>query len=456
MKHRSIALCGLWLAALGAVADVTPGDFAYGQQIIITEPAAGYRLSLPIDAYRNLVRPDLGDLRVFNGKGEVVPYALRRPRLESVQKYPARPLPLFALSSAANASLDAIRVTIESGRGAVNVETHGNGKKPPAIVSYIADARSVDRAIAAFSLEWPADAAEFAGRLRVEATDDLSAWRTVLPGAAVANLGTEAQRLVEKRVEFHPVQAKYWRLSWADGQAPFVLTGVQAEPSDSRVELERESVTLSSGGEGSQPGEFVFDTHAQLPIDRVKLELPEANSVVQAEISTRSSASAPWQFVTRRGFYRLAGQGGEVASGWVSVPYDGDRFWQVKIDGKTGGLGTQAPKLALGWMAHELVFIARGDGPFQLAYGSIDAVPAEAAVESILPVIASPGGGGSLVRISTAKLGALAPLGGEGKRTLPPAPFPWKVYVLWAVLGAGVLVLGFMAMRLARETKRQP
>jgi hypothetical protein len=441
-------------AVTAAAAEPAPNDFAFGCPVIAPEPAAGYRVALPIDVYRNSVRADLGDVRVFNGKGEVVPYALRRPQLDSVQKMTPRTLPLFPLTSTANASLDAIRVTIESGRGAVNVETRDAGSKQAAIVSYIVDARSIERPLAALAFEWPSDAAEFAGRLRVEATDNLSDWRTVLAGAAVANLGTQADRLVERRVEFTPLKAKYWRLTWVDGQAPFRLTSVQGEPSENVVELARESLTLSAATDAKQPGEFSFDTGAQLPVDRVKLELPEVNSIVQAEISSRATATVPWHYVARRGFYRLNGRSGEIASGWVSVPYNGDRYWQVKIDSKTGGLGAQPPKLTLGWIPHELMFIARGGGPFQVAYGSVDAQPAEAAVESILPAIATPNAGTSLVKIATATLGPEVTLGGAARRLAPPPPYPWKTIVLWAALGLGVIVLGFMAARLSRETKR--
>jgi hypothetical protein len=454
MSVRALLAIVLAAGASAAAGEPVPDDFAFGCPVIAAEPAAGYRVALPIEVYRNSVRADLGDLRVFNAKGEVVPYALRRPRLDSVQKMTPRTLPLFPLTGTANASLDAIRVTIESGRGAVNVETQGAGGKQPAIVSYIVDARSIERPLAALAFEWPADAAEFAGRLRVEATDNLSDWRTVLAGAAVANLGTQADRLVERRVEFTPLKAKYWRLTWVDGQAPFRLTSVQAEPSENVVELARESLTLPAATDAQQPGEFTFDSNAQLPVDRVKLELPEVNSIVQAEISSRAAATVPWHYVARRGFYRLNGRGGEIASGWVSVPYNGDRYWQVKIDSKTGGLGSQPPKLTLGWIPHELMFIARGAGPFQVVYGSVDAQPAEAAVESILPAIATPDAGTALVKIATATLGPEVTLGGAARRQAPPSPYPWKTIVLWSALGLGVLVLGFMAARLSRETKR--
>jgi hypothetical protein len=63
-------------------------------------------------------------LRVFNGNGEPVPFALERPVVGTMAGT-AKALPVFALQGDSNAALDALRVTIESGSGAINVHTAG-------------------------------------------------------------------------------------------------------------------------------------------------------------------------------------------------------------------------------------------------------------------------------------------------------------------------------------------
>ena len=54
-------------------------DFGYAVPIEFAPGDALYVLRLPEAVYRHAVRVDLGDLRVFNGAGEPVPYALRQP-----------------------------------------------------------------------------------------------------------------------------------------------------------------------------------------------------------------------------------------------------------------------------------------------------------------------------------------------------------------------------------------
>jgi hypothetical protein len=138
----------------------------------------------------------------------------------------------------------------------------------------------------------------------------------------------------------------------------------------------------------------------------------------------------------------------------VPIAYNTDRFWLVRIDRGTSGLGARAPKLTLGWVPHELVFIARGEGPFQLAYGSAVALPAQAPVESILPEIATPDAASNRVKVAAARLGPQTVLGGDARRSPAPPPFPWKSVLLWIALALGVGVLAFMAIRLSRETKK--
>ncbi len=53
-----------------------PDSFAYGFDI--TTPNAGplFKLNLPENVYRSVKKEDLGDIRVFNAQGDVVPHNL--------------------------------------------------------------------------------------------------------------------------------------------------------------------------------------------------------------------------------------------------------------------------------------------------------------------------------------------------------------------------------------------
>jgi hypothetical protein len=56
---------------------LTSADFAYAIPLTPTPGLAVQTTLLPLAVYRGVLRQDLGDLRVFNGAGRVVPHAIR-------------------------------------------------------------------------------------------------------------------------------------------------------------------------------------------------------------------------------------------------------------------------------------------------------------------------------------------------------------------------------------------
>ena len=442
--------CALGIAGAAAGADSggsVPTDFAYRMQVSAKAGSAAYRVTLPLALYQKIVHPDLSDLRVFNGSGEQVPFAIERPASGTVTNA-ATALALFPLQDDSSATLDAVRVTIESGRGSINVQA--SDQTPPsgrtnraAIRTYLVDGRSFDLPVAALRLDWPQDAADFAGRVRVEASDTLGDWQSVAGAAPVANLHSDAGRLIEQRVEFRPTKARYWRLSWVGSAAPFVLTAVLAEPATQNVEARHLSRNVSAVSTKT-PGEFEYDLDGRLPVDRVNLELPETNTVVEVELLSRANPRDPWHFVRRCGFYKLTSDGEELRNGPVAVALNTDTHWLLRTNPKAGGLGSAAPGLVVEWVPHEVVFVARGPEPFYVAYGNATADSAAVSL-AVLP---------KNVSVASASLSEPQPLGGDARLTPPPEPYAWKTALLWVVLIAGAALLAWMAFRLSRDFSR--
>jgi len=428
-----------FLALLAATTALsTPKDFAYRMQVDGTGDAAAYRVTLPLTVYQKIAHPDLADVRVFNGNGEQVSFAIERPVAGTIANA-ATQLPIFPLKDDSEATLAALRVTIESGKGAINFQS--GASKSDRINTYLVDGRALDLPVSALRLEWPQDAPDFAGRVRVEASDSLSDWRAVAYAAPIANLHSTADRLVEQRVEFPPTKAKFWRLSWAGPAAPFILTSLFGEPAKQSVDALHETLSVTAASPSTKPGEFQYDLGATPTVDRVNLELPDINTVVDVELLSREHPQDPWHTVRRSGFYRLKSEGEERRNGLVTIPPTSDRYWMVRTDPRQGGLGTSAPHLVVEWVPHEVVFVARGAGPFYLAYGSTEAKPAAVSL-AMLPK--------NLV-IVPASLSKPESSGGE---SLLGTPFPWRTPLLWGVLIVGAGLLGWMAYRLSKDVAK--
>jgi hypothetical protein len=96
------------------------------------------------------------------------------------------------------------------------------------------------------------------------------------------------------------------------------------------------------------------------------------------------------------------------------------------------------------WVPHEVVFVARGTGPFYVAYGSAAAESAAVSL-AVLP---------KNVLIASASLSDPELLGGDVRLKPPPAPYAWKTALLWVILVAGAALLAWMALRPSKDFSR--
>jgi Protein of unknown function (DUF3999) len=421
---------------------LSPKDFAYGQLAIVAEAAPAFRFPLPLNVYQNTFTQDLSDLRVFNAEGVAVPFSLSRAITQAPIHKPPISVSLFPLHDGARILIDGVRLTINSAGSAVNLQTQ-NGSPTNSVRQYLLDARALDSTFSALQLGWPATAGEYSGRLSIEVSDDLAAWRTLIVAVPIANLRANGQTLVANRVEFPPTKAKFWRLSWLGITPSFELTSVLAEPAASLTEPMRASLEVSGARDPKNVAEYAFDLKAHPPVSRLNVLLPDPNSVVDIELSSRPNTDAQWHAFARSNFYRLKTPDAELQNPPLEVSQNTDRYWRARILG--AGDPPQAPlRLRVEWVPNEVTFLAQGHAPFLLAYGSASAGRAEADL-SHLP---------NTLQIAAATLGPTQVSGGPARLILPPAPFPRTRVALWSVLLLAVLLLSWMAYGISKESRK--
>jgi hypothetical protein len=189
------------------------------------------------------------------------------------------------------------------------------------------------------------------------------------------------------------------------------------------------------------PRDYVFDLGGRVPIQRVDLRLAEANSVLMADLYSRKDPHDAWNFVTRARFFRIHTPNGDRENAPVDVPLNRDRYWLARTANPAS-----AGELALiaAWHPSELVFLAQGNPPFLLAYGSSSST---AVRTDLTPFIAS-------IAVLPATLAKAERLGGPVRLVAATPPFAWRRWVLWLVLLGAVAALGYMAARLLEETAR--
>jgi hypothetical protein len=334
-----------------------------------------------------------------------------------------------------------VQVTINSAESAVSLQTqHGGGPRSNSARQYLIDAHESGTAYSALQLTWPERTADFTGRLSIEVSDDLAAWRAIVTAAPIANLRAGGQALIENRISFPSTKAKFWRLTWLGAAPSIELSTVLAQPASIPAPQHYDALDVT-GLAGNDPRDFFFDLGAHVPVTRFNLLLSDANALANVELSSRADVNQPWSPITRAAIYRLKTGETEQRNSLIDVAMDTNRFWRAHILGND--LPLHGPlTLHVEWVPNELIFLAQGPEPFLFAYGSAVATRAEADF-SHLPAD---------LQFAAATLGPQKILGGIARLTPPPAPFPRTRAILWAILILAVGILGWMAFHVAKET----
>jgi len=444
MNYRTLAfVCALALAAGPVLAGENPADFAVRLPIEVPPGAALVRVTLPESAYAALAGPDLADLRIFNGAGEALPVA-RLPAPKETSVVTAR-VPLLPLPEAARPGGEArLRISRAADGTLLRVELDqpGTGGVPAPLrpARYLADLKPFDHPVTALVVE-PADAIPFEGSLRIESSDDLANWQVLRQTERLLALSQGEQRMERLRIELPSLRTRYLRLAWTSGPAPVALAGLTLEHAGN-PEAPRQWVKLAAQP-GDSPGAWRYTAPGLFPVDRLRVEAAEPNSVAGVRVDSRPASRDPWQFRGAFTTYRLNQESGEITSPDHALPARRDPLWQLKLQPTSG----TAPTLAIGWLPETLVFAARGAPPFTLAVGQPRLPAAFLPVESLVPAYATdrapPLAEGRLLPPAA---GSATPI-----RRDTPAWQDGRSLGLWAMLVLGVAVLGWMAVGLLRE-----
>ena len=396
----------------------TPDDFAGGYELETRQGFALQRLELPWEVYDASTRADLGDMRVFNAAGQEVPMLLRRATSED-----ARPvdLPVFRLAATGDGRDYDFRLRVRtSDQGAV-VET----RVQPSVGErrlLLLDATGAPAGLEALRFEL--DGVLEPLRVDVRGSDDLASWRAAGSGV-LARMEHRNGRILQDRVALKGRSWKYYLVT-ADGD----LAAVGSAWGEPRMEHpDRRFATLE--GEKVQDGVWEYELPPGLPADRLDL-VDTDNAVLGVEVLV--PAGEDWRRVATGSLFRLTVAGQRMAGPGIPLRGQFESF-RVVLQ------GTPAP-LRVGWLPHELVFMPQGTGPFTLALGNPSIPPGPHLLDQIVSK-----GDPAQLPMGQAALGSWKTLGGEDR--LRPVRSYTKV-LLWAVLGLGAALLGWMAWRLTR------
>lgn len=451
---KSIPWLSLLLApaVVLAAADPLP-EFRHTAEIALEGRGAFYALELPEAFYRGVARSDLGDLRVLNGAGEVVPHALLRA--PSTERRASAPLatPLLPLYGPPGAAGEQLALRLERRRdGSVKafVASRSSRATPGQLLGYVIDASAATLPLRALRFDWPAGAEGSTLEVRVEASDDLQSWRGVGEGRLLVL--RQGELVLERReVALTPTKAKYFRVLWRSAPEGFALTAVAALTVDESSQAKRMWTEVAGIATG-KPGEYAFELPAGLSVDRLRFALPQENTVVAATVLLQERPGAAARVLKTATLYRMQHQGEHLTNPELEVPPTLAPRWLLQVDARGGGLGSGAPVMQAGWLPQRLVFVARGEPPFRAVFGSAEARSSAQAVQTIVPGYKSD----EPLTAFAARLGEIRSVEPRVKSAAEVvqdyfARMDEKKLWLWLSLLAAVAVILAMGWRLTRQ-----
>lgn len=464
----SIALIFAALLATPASAEAPLGPTSFAHQAGIKLSGVGpyHQVALPLAVYAGASRADLGDLRVFNGQGEVLSYALlrREAQAETTRSEVAVPFfPLLVPGPAATGEGE-VAVTVRQGTDGtlVSVQRPAAGAKSGTLVrGVVIDASQLSGSIRSLRL-LTAPSAVPLHRYAIESSPDLQRWRPLKRDAQLVHLEHRGHRVDSDTVEWDSPADRYLRLLWADpGQAPEV-SAVRLGVVETSFRQPQRIWSADIAPASVQGGVYDYAWVGQLPLDKLRINLPQINTLAPLAIQRqttrfsrhRQRAEAHWETLTRTVAYRLQSPQGELRSDDIALHAGVENRLRLTVDAQGGAIGSEPPKLQIGFVPHVLVFLARGEGPFVLAWGASAVERADLPAATLMPgydgrgqLSAAPA---SLAPLDTLAGPAAAP---AGKATAGDGSLPAR-WILWAVLGVGLLVLGAMARALTRQLRQ--
>jgi hypothetical protein len=446
--------CGLaWADAAG------PRDFAWHAPIELPTGAGVARVALPAGALMQLQSSDARDLRVFNAAGEPVAFAFMaapgaaQPPRTKTRSYAA--LPLYSGTAGGSRAKGSMQVRIADASGGRSVWVQMEGAPAvdaPRLNSVLFDTTAERQPVTGLELQatLPANTPVW---ITASTSADLTQWTPLAVRGRVyrfegdgapANLILELDQAVQ-------LERRYLRLDW-DGQPGVAVQGLAGLVAGAAKLAERPRGELPPAQPASGNA-IEIDTGFRTPIAALSLATPQDNTLLPVRVLGRNDVSQPWRPLAQTVVYRLST--GPQASSNAPLELRGASARWLRVE-STNGANLAAAHLSASaeFEPAQLVFVATGAAPFELAAGHANAAPLALPLATIASTLGADRRPQDLPLASVGAGVVQAPDTGFAARLLPGAP--GKTTLLWAVLVAGVLLLGGVAWSLMRQLKNQP
>jgi len=447
MRKLAIGLLVLGASACDRAPTADPAKpDSYAVQIPIAPAPGGslQRLELPAAALVAIKRQDIGDVRVFDARGKVVPLAQVSDTPEGARHSTAVPIypvigPITGAPNAWGRSALSIRL---AGGGAMKVVTIDSGNStahdgaPAAAV--LLDTRGLKEPVSAISLDLGLPAGQPVTLTLVSSTN-LKDWQPLAekvvfrPADGAALLGGSEVAL--PGVDLHD---RYVGIGWGGASgvslksASVVTSATAPRP---RIAMATSGATLTDAHQ------LRFDVPGGAQLSAFRFTETGPDGIIPLRLWGRAHTEDAWQPL---GAGTLRPESGGTL---IDISDPAMISFRLEADSRTAGFSV-APKVELLYDPVELLVGLSGTPPYRLAAGQVSAPASYLALSEIAP----PGTPQHLADLSQVRFNIPAE-SVTPTVTLQPgtdSALGLRKAMLWGALLLGTLVLAFAAIRLLR------
>lgn len=436
-----------------------PMDFSWGVRISARADNGLWETRLPAKVYEGVTRPDLGDVRIFDGAGKAVPMKIIDARTGVLQKEESVTLRFFPLHTSGDGHIDkqSLRFKINEKRALTSVNSRAPHRERTVLGAYVVDASGLARKPVALRLKWDGPHEKFITTINVEVSRDLNFWFDLVTDFVLAQIPCGDGVIFQNTMEFPYPMKGYWIINWPAGKKGARLLSVEAllPPEDGAPKMKKATATVRGHGVS---GEYQFEISAAFPACQVLANVSWTDFCSFARIYSRDRHDAPWDFHSVTNLYNFQAKEHFIKNNPIPVRMVSHRLWRIVLDSKTAPLaGTLPPDLTVSWIPHKVFFVARGQEPFTMAFGSgrenLDPVPTDSILDPV-------DWGKSEIIAARAQTGVVVSLGGRAaflkSRPIPPDIGRIRMiqFAFGTLIAAGLVLILWLVLRL-RARKKQ-
>jgi hypothetical protein len=422
-----------------------PDDFA-GYMVLSGSAGALLRFEIPGEVYRGLERTDRGDIRIFDAAGAMVPFLIRGVPPEEITPEPAE-VPFFPWNGREGKNLPSgTDIEINTSGGVVRIKNQdpAPGRNPV----YLADLSGLAYIPSSLRLSLDHRGDYFNAPVTLYGGKELGEWRAFSRKQILAwygNSGANRDTLELPAGEMagpgpEGAGIPYLLIALEEGAPP--LDGVTALFDPLRVPgILRETVWE---GEKSADAKFIrYRMEGRYPARTIDFVLGEPDSI-PVMVKNRFNEGDDWILLGRETIFLFRGNGPPQKNDPIPL-FAFAPLWELEAAGEFSF--SQVPRGVVTWAPEEIIFLARGEGPWTLRYGNPGAAPLSEA--SLDPASLSHGEEELSRALPTGE-------GGYEKRSSPPPAenHGYGQWILWGILFLGVAVLSILALSIAGSMKK--